>query len=507
MFRPWRRLALALTASLLAIFQAATLLAATTAPGGEAAELGEVLPMWSALPFVATLLAIALGPLLAPRFWHHHYPKLTLAIALSFAIPFLAAYRGAAWTEILHTYLLDYLPFIILLWGLFTVAGGVVLRGTFAGTPPVNTALILTGTLLASWMGTTGASMLLIRPTLRANARRKHKVHVVVFFIFLVSNIGGSLTPLGDPPLFLGFLRGVPFFWTLRLLPITAFVAGTVLALFYVIDRHYYRREARDAAAARAAQAAESAAALAAGVPPAPEQVEDTPRERLRLDGAHNFLFLAGIVGAVLLSGLWHGPTLALGSLHLKAQNLSRDALIVVMGLLSLATTRRVLRQANGFTWAPIREVAILFAGIFMTIIPALAILKAGERGPLAFVISSLNQPADFFWITGALSSFLDNAPTYLTFFNAELGRFYAGVPELTAVHRLTVEHVRYLAAISAGAVFMGANTYIGNAPNFMVKSIADEAGVAMPSFFGYLLRWAVPVLIPVFLVTAWIFF
>lgn len=448
--------------------------------------LGEILPLWSVLPFVALLLAIALGPLLAPHLWHRHYSKITFAIALALAIPLLLVYRGAAWHAILHTAVIDYIPFIILLWGLFTVAGGIVLRGTLTATPAINTAFLALGAFIASWMGTTGASILLIRPVLRANAWRTHQAHVVVFFIFLVANIGGSLTPLGDPPLFLGFLHGLSFFWTLRLLPITAFVTGFVLAVFYLLDRRYYAREKSRLAAHRAA---------------------GPPREPLRLAGAHNFVFLAGIVGAVLLSGMWHPGSLSLLGVEVERASLGRDALILVMGALSLATTPRVLRRANGFTWAPIREVAILFAGIFMTIIPALAILKAGEHGPLAPLIRGVAEPAHYFWATGILSSFLDNAPTYLTFLNTLLGRFYAGLPEAIAIDNLGAAQTLHLEAVAAGAVFMGANTYIGNAPNFMVRSIAEEAGVAMPSFFGYLLRWTLPVLVPIFIATTWLFF
>ncbi len=457
----------------------------------DAAALGETLPLWSALPFAAILLAIALGPLIAPHHWHRHYTKVTIAIALSFAVPFLIAYRGPAIHEILHMYLIDYFPFIILLWGLFTVAGGIVLRGTIAGTPAVNVGFLAVGTAIASWMGTTGASMLLIRPVLRANAVRRRQAHVIVFFIFLVSNIGGSLTPLGDPPLFLGFLHGLPFFWTFRLLPITLFVAGSVLAIFYLIDRRYYRQEKREAAARKEEKAEPARTAL----------------QPLRFAGAYNFIFLAIIVGAVLLSGLWRPGSFTLLGVHLQIQNLVRDALIILAGLISLAATPAALRADNNFSWAPIREVAILFAGIFMTIIPALAILKAGEQGHLAALIRAVDDPAHYFWATGLLSSFLDNAPTYLSFLNSLVGRYQPGLPEAIAVHTLGIEQSLHLEAVATGAVFMGANTYIGNAPNFMVKSIAEGAGVAMPSFFGYLARWSVIVLFPIFVLTTWLFF
>ncbi len=477
---------------MLLLLGAAGLMGGTTplyaaGPAAEAggASIGEVLPLWSIVPFVGILLSIAIFPLIAPRFWHHHYPKVTFAWAVSFAIPFLLAYRGAAWHEVLHIYLADYLPFIILLWGLFTVAGGIVLRGTLVGTPIVNTGFLLVGTVIASWAGTTGAAMLLIRPLLRANAHRTHKTHVVVFFLFLVANIGGSLTPLGDPPLFLGFLHKVPFTWTFNLLPHMAFMSFALLILFYRIDHYYFHKEG--------------------GIAALPAQ--DGERQPLRLDGSFNLLFLAGILGAVLLSGLWHPGSFSLGGVGLGWEHLVRDLLIIAMGGLSLLFTSSKLRQANEFSWEPIREVAYLFAGIFMTIIPALAILKAGEQGALAFLVAAVKEPWHYFVAVGGLSSFLDNAPTYLTFFNTVLGRFYPGQEEGAAVARLIAENADYLEAISVGAVFMGAMTYIGNAPNFMVKSIAEEAGIAMPSFFGFMLRWSMPILVPLFIMVGWIFF
>jgi Na+/H+ antiporter NhaD/arsenite permease-like protein len=446
--------------------------------GGE--HLGAKLPLWSVLPFAGILLSIAVFPLAAPHFWHRHYPKVSVFWAIVFAVPFLFAYAGDAFHEIVHIYLVDYIPFIILLWGLFTVSGGIVLRGTLRGTPAVNTVLLICGTALASWIGTTGAAMVMIRPLLRANAHRKYKTHIMVFFIFLVANIGGSLTPLGDPPLFLGFLHGVPFFWTLGLFKEMAFVVVILLVIFYFLDRF---RAARD-------------------TPPP----DDGERQPLRLHGWHNFFFLGGILGFVLISGLWDAGSISILGVHEKVQNLVRDAGIVGMGLLSLWTTRRELRRENEFSWGPILEVAYLFAGIFMTIIPALAILRAGESGALAGLIRSVREPWHYFWVTGTLSAFLDNAPTYLTFFSTALGSFYPGVPEAVAVDQLIAEHNIYLVAIAIGAVFMGACTYIGNAPNFMVKSIAEEAGIPMPSFFGFVIRWTVPVLVPVFVVVTFVF-
>jgi Na+/H+ antiporter NhaD/arsenite permease-like protein len=342
--------------------------------------------------------------------------------------------------------------------------------------------LLLIGTLLASVIGTTGASMLLIRPVLRSNSWRKFKVHTIVFFIFLISNIGGALTPLGDPPLFLGFLHGVPFLWTLKILPQMAFASFILLALYFVMDTYYYRKENKSA--------------LGTAEP-----------EPLRIQGALNFLFLAGIVGGVLFSGLVKLSEVNILGIHQSMENLIKDAILIIMGLLSLYFTSKEIRKINEFGWGPILEVAYLFAGIFMTIIPALAILKAGEHGALALLIKSVNTPAHYFWASGTLSSFLDNAPTYLTFFSSAIGKFYPGMPESEAVALLIVEKIPYLAAISAGSVFMGANTYIGNAPNFMVKSIAEEAGVAMPSFFGYMFKYSLPILVVLFIIETFIFF
>jgi len=444
-------------------------------------SLGESLPLWSALPFLGILLSIALFPLFAPRWWHHHFPKVSAMWAIVFAIPFVWVYRGDALHEIAHIYLIDYIPFIILLWALFVAAGGVLVRGTLHGTPQLNTLMLVIGTALASWTGTTGASMIMIRPVLRANAWRRRKVHVIVFFIFLVSNIGGSLTPLGDPPLFLGFLHSVPFFWTMNLIRPMIVVVLPLLAVFYLIDLHYYRREEKQ---------------------PAQEK-----HEPVRVEGLHNLIFLGGVVAAVLVSGLVKLGTFHFLGTELRIEFVARDVFLVLMGILSLKTTREEIHRDNGFSWFPIKEVGYLFAGIFMTIIPMLAILKAGEHGAMSGLVALAKHPSQYFWITGSLSSFLDNAPTYLTFFNTALGAYFPGLPEPQAVASLIAERETYLLAISAGAVFMGANTYIGNAPNFMVKSIAEEAGVAMPSFFGYMARYSLPILIPTFVLVTLVFF
>ncbi|MCB1183176.1 sodium:proton antiporter [bacterium] len=453
-----------------------------------------LLPLWTAIPFAGILLSIALGPLLAPHFWHHHFPKVSAFWALLFAIPFLIWNATEAIQEILHIYFLDYFPFIILLWGLFTISGGIYVGGALRGSPKVNVTLLLIGTFLASLIGTTGAAMVLIRPLLRANDWRRHKVHLIIFFIFLVANIGGSLTPLGDPPLFLGFLHKVPFFWvTTGLLKEMLLTSGLLLVVFFFFDSYFYRKEEN----VPAAQPGEGG---------------------IRIEGWHNFFFLLGVMGAVIMSGSLHlnEVTVYAGGSHavkVPLQNWLKDVIIIAMGVLSMVTTQKSLREKNGFSWFPIQEVAYLFAGIFMTIIPALAILKAGPAGALADLTNNVHGPVRYFWATGILSSFLDNAPTYLTFFNAalgDLGKVEAEIPGMLGYlgsELKNLEFIHDLTAISAGAVFMGSVTYIGNAPNFMVKAIAEEAGIPMPSFFGYMGKWSLPILMPIFVIVTFVFF
>jgi Na+/H+ antiporter NhaD/arsenite permease-like protein len=449
-----------------------------------AADLGTLLPAWSALPFGGILLSIALFPLLAPRFWHHHFGKVATAWALAFAAPFLLRFGDAALHELLHTAIADYVPFLVLIATLFTIGGGIHVAGTLRGTPTTNAVLMTIGTLLASLVGTTGAAMVMIRPLLKANRHRHHRAHTVVFFIFLVANIGGGLTPLGDPPLFLGFLHGVPFFWTLGLWKQVLFAGGMVLVVYVLHDLWYWSREplhVRD------------------GAPPATEPV--------RVEGSVNLVLLIGVVAAVVASGIWPGGEVAILGVYQQMGNLRRDAILLALLVASWLFTPRAVREANEFSFGPIQEVAILFAGIFITIIPAMVMLRAGEAGGMAFIVRAVREPAHFFWASGILSSFLDNAPTYLAFLSTALGRLFPGVGEHDAVSRVIQEHPAFLVAISNGSVFMGANTYIGNAPNFMVKSIAEEAGVPMPSFFGYILRYSLPVLITLFLVMTWLFF
>ena len=624
-----------LTLLLLLLAGTTDLLAAEAAHDahGHGVEGKDLSAIW-VIPFAGMLLSIAVIPLVRPHFWHQHYGKVTIFWSLVMGIPFMIFHGkgGHALYEIMHIVLLDYVPFIILLLALFTAAGGICLKGSLRGSPGVNTLLLLIGTVLASWMGTTGAAMLLIRPILRANAWRKHQKHVVIFFIFLVANIGGSLTPLGDPPLFLGFLKGVDFFWTMKLLPVMLPVSIALLIIFYCFDTWLFRKE---------------------GEPP-----EDGVHEPLRLEGKWNFLLIAAIIGSILFS-TWAGKnwftkstiaehhrgievvttdgqtfkgyslsteksetdlkivtadgqtnTVALASIKTrnspkkpikpsplfneeeKAEaatteleafvkkhgdkefdeaklkgdeakeynelretqfaavkkvnalrgtishdesdgihlldvtvpytNLLRDGLLLLIAFLSMRITPMYkmvkdehghdvpaegeeetnVRAANGFTWEPIREVAKLFAGIFICMIPAILILKAGTEGALGVVINAVMNPDNsannmmYFWFTGVLSSFLDNAPTYVVFFNT------AGGDPATLMGPMA----QTLLAISCGAVFMGANTYIGNAPNFMVKSIAEEKGVEMPSFFGYM-GWSILFLIPVFIIVTLFFF
>lgn len=445
-----------------------------------AAELdGASLGLTWALPFAGILLSIALFPLLAHHAWEHHQGKIAAFWGLLVLLPMaLLMGPGTAIQALAHTAFLEYIPFILLLLALFTVAGGILVRGNLHGSPGVNTVLLAIGTVLASFIGTTGASMVMIRPVLRANDDRLHNVHVIVFFIFLVSNIGGSLTPLGDPPLFLGFLRGVDFFWTTtHLLPETLFVAGILLALFFAIDTLIYRKEGH--------------------IRPDP-----TPDTNLSLAGGVNFLLIFVIIGAILVSATVDMGRITLIGTEIEVANAVRDVVMIVVTLVSLAMTPKADRVENGFSWGPILEVAKLFAGIFITIIPVLAMLKAGANGPFAPLVALVSNPdgtannAAYFWLTGGLSSFLDNAPTYLVFFELAGGN----PQQLMTTGALT------LAAISAGAVFMGANSYIGNAPNFMVYAIAREGGVKMPSFFGYLL-WSGAILLPVFLLATLLFF
>jgi len=457
-------------------------------------SLGNMLPLWSVIPFIGILLSIAICPLVNAHWWEHNMDNTGLFWGLLFLVPFAIGFGiDTAFYSILHIYVIDYIPFIILLAGLYTISGGIIIRGSLVGTPPLNTGILLIGALFASCIGTTGASMLLIRPLIRANICRTNKVHTIVFFIFLVCNIGGSLTPIGDPPLFLGFLHGVPFFWTMKLLPLFLLNVVLLLTVYWLFDSYLHKREQ---------QTLSNTAVVCKPV-----------KEPVRVGGLINLVFLLGVIAAVILSGLLTKSTLfydadseVLRGINLFSShghtvvlawiNVARDGLILLMALLSWKMTPMKLRKDNHFTWGPIEEVAVLFAGIFATIIPAIAILQAlGSQ-------LGVNTPAQFFWASGLLSSFLDNAPTYLTFLSLAGGLgLSSGV--WTDLGYVTPQ---VLLAISAGSVFMGANTYIGNAPNFMVRSIAEENNIKMPSFFAYM-AWSTGILIPLFILNTVLFF
>jgi Na+/H+ antiporter NhaD/arsenite permease-like protein len=459
----------AIAKSSVGVVLAASLLAPHAAA---AAELDGASMSWPwALPFAGILLSIATGPLLFPKFWHDHYGKIAAVWALvALAAIGLGYGASAAVAGFVHAMLGEYMSFIILLFALYTVAGGLLITGNLGGKPTSNAVVLAFGAAIASVIGTTGAAMILVRPLIRANALRASKVHVVVFFILLVANIGGALSPLGDPPLFVGFLRGVDFFWPLHHLWLQTLISGALaLAVFFALDLWLARREP---------SAATSGAAI-------------------RLYGLVNLPLIAGIIGAILLSAAWNpGIEFDVYGTHLALQNLLRDAALIAIALASLWLTPNEHRAANGFTWEPIVEVAKLFAGIFVCIIPVLAMLQAGHDGLFAFLLEAVTthdgtpHEAAYFWLTGGLSAFLDNAPTYLVFFELASGDAKELMGPLAGT----------LAAISMGAVYMGALTYIGNAPNLMVYSIAKEQGVKMPSFFGYLF-WAACVLVPLFLV------
>lgn len=473
-----------------------SLLALLCLPGlAHAAAPGPALSLIWGLPFAGLLLSIAIFPLVANAFWHHHFGKIAAAWAAVFLLPFAWQYgAGTASGLVIHAMLAEYVPFIALLATLYTVSGGICLQGRLPATAASNTGFLVLGTVLASVMGTTGAAMLLIRPLLRANEGRRYRVHLVVFFIFLVANAGGSLTPLGDPPLFLGFLKGVSFLWTTEhlLLP-TLVLCSALCVIFFFLDAYLRRREAAEGASAY------TAAAPIPSVDAARDTAADVP---LRIDGKRNFILLLAIIGLVLMSGFWRpGITFDIAGTPLALQDAARDVLLFAVLGLSLWITPASARRDNQFNWAPIAEVGKLFAAIFVTIAPVIAMLSLGAHGPFAQVLAMVNDvngvPRDgvYFWATGLLSGFLDNAPTYLVFFNTAGGNAQVLMHEQTST----------LLAISAGSVFMGALSYIGNAPNFMVKAIAEERGVAMPSFFGYMV-WSVPILLPLFAVLTWLF-
>jgi Na+/H+ antiporter NhaD/arsenite permease-like protein len=443
------------------------------------AQIGVQLPLWTVIPFAALLLAIAVLPLVAEHWWHSNRNKAKVAggLAAVTGLYVVAAFQWQGATAVLHV-LTEYISFILLLGALFVISGGIVVKGSLSGTPLANTGLLAIGAVLANVIGTTGASVLLIRPLLRANKPREAKVHIVIFFIFIVSNCAGLLTPLGDPPLFMGFMAGVPFEWTLSLWPQWLAVNLALLAIFHVWDEAVLAREEQ--------------------VRPGSQLEEVLKHEPLGLAGGLNFLFLAGVVAAVLGKGVFVWPWGV------------QEAIMAATAVLAYATTPAANRAANHFSFAPIVEVAVLFVGIFITMAPALQILNAwgsGLRDVLGMKFA-LDQPWQFFWATGSLSSFLDNAPTYMTMAATAAGKEHVAAQGQYLAELL--EHgeksAALLAAISCGAVFMGANTYIGNGPNFMVKAIAEESGIKMPSFFGYM-AYSGMILIPLFVVATVAFF
>jgi Na+/H+ antiporter NhaD/arsenite permease-like protein len=443
--------------------------------------------VWLCLPFAGLLLCIAVLPLVKAEWWEAHQPHAVVFWSLLFLFPFAALKGvGTAAETVLECIVNDYLTFIVLLFGLFCVSGNITMSGDLAGSPRINVGLLALGTLLSSLIGTTGASMLMIRPIIKMNSWRHKKRHIIVFFIFMVSNMGGCLTPIGDPPLLMGFMRGVPFLWSLHLLPLLIFNLIVLLFVFYWIDMRAYRAD------------------IARGLKPDIKK----PGTEIEIRGSHNLIYIAMIVAAVILSGALPGLSAfqneegglrgirIFGEVVLSFSSLIEIGIILLAAWLSFRTTDGAIRRENHFTWSAIKEVAVLFVGIFITMQPALMLLKANGAS------LGLTEPYQLFWVTGMLSSFLDNTPTYLVFLTT------AGALGFTEgmVTALGVVPVKLLTAISAGAVFMGANTYIGNAPNFMVKSIADENGIRMPSFFGYLV-WSFGILVPVFLLDTLVFF
>ena len=446
--------------------------------------LGDILPLWSVMPFLGLLLSMALMPLAAPRFWHGHFGKISAFWALAAFAPLVSLYGERAMGSFLDMLINEYLPFIILLGALYAISGGILISGNPRGTPGSNVIMLLAGTLLASLMGTTGAGMFLVRPILRANAARKNRGLVMVFYIFLVANIGGALSPLG-PPLFLGFLMGVPFFWTFRLLPQMLLATGALLAVYYLADRRIYRSELR---------VCDTAARAGEG-------------KTFSIRGAQNFFFLAVAIAALIAAGQANlGRVIFLG-VQREISEILRDLIVLLTAFCSMLFTPAEVRDENGFTWFPLKEVAAIFAGLFVCMAPCLDILQAGPAGRLGFLLKAVNRPSHYFWATGALSSFLDNAPAYLAFLKTALGSFYPGMEGNKAVSLLLTAHPAYLEAVSAGAVFFGAFTYIGNAPNFMVRSIAEESGVRMPGFLGYMIKYSLLILLPLFILETLIFF
>ena len=436
--------------------------------------------------FYGNTIIYSACPLIIPNYWHHNYGKISLFWAVVFFVFFIInfGFETTAFYTV-EVYLKEFLPFIVLLLALFTISGGVYVESSFKATPLINVGILTLGTVLASWMGTTGASMLLIRPLIRSNQYRKNKIHLIIFFIFLVSNIGGSLTPLGDPPLFLGFLNGVDFFWTTKhMFYPMMLISIALIIIFYFIDSYYLKKENLSSV--------------------------KNSKINIKVHGKINLLLLVFVIFIVIISGTWKSDATQIENWAISLYDtciltygvLFQVLSLLLMSFISLKVTPASLRKNNSFTWEPIKEVAKLFATIFITIVPVIEMLKAGVNGPMNFLIKMLKNESGeninhmYFWLTGILSSFLDNAPTYLVFFNTAGGDPNELMTNLSGT----------LLAISLGAVFMGANTYIGNAPNFMVKSIVEENKIKMPSFFAYMF-WSICILMPLFFIISIIMF
>lgn len=425
---------------------------------------------WAMIPFVLMLLSIAVMPLAAGKWWQSNLHKLYVSFALAIAAGIYLEMNGLG-ENLLHQMLYDYLPFIILLASLFIVTGGIRIEGNVAPTPAANVSILCSGFVLASFMGTTGAAMLLIRRLIEINRQRKYKTHTILFFIALVANCGGILTPLGDPPLFLLYLRGADFFWFMNLAPQWLFTGGLLILIYYFTDRHYFGKESAEVRGIRSDNGA-----------------------KIRITGKRNILALIAIVLTVSLVNHSYITAMADPEAPFYIRFL-REILLVVIAVVSLAITRSTIRRANSFSWEPIVEVAVLFIGIFATMTPALIYLNANAAA------LGLTHPWQFYYGTGALSQFLDNAPTALAFHTVA-----TGLPHVDGVEYVADVPEMLLAAISLGAVFFGAMTYIGNGPNFMVKSIAEQNGIRMPSFFGYMFKFSIIILLPVYILMQLIF-
>lgn len=440
---------------------------------------GGTLNLIWAIPFVGILLSLALTPLFLPDIWHSHYGKIALGWGLSVIFPLISVYGlNTALTATFHTYFIEYIPFIVLAGALYIIAGGIKIKMNMPATPALNVVIMIAGTLLASVIGTMGAAMLFIRPLMMVNLSRKYRTHIIIFYIFLVCNLGGSLTALGDPPLFLGFLNGIEFFWpTIHLFLPFVMIVCPLVSVFYLFDRFYYRLERK-------------------------KNSKQSLKQKIVIEGWINFGLLLGVIAGVLASGTWKpGVSFRVFQVDLELQNIVRDILLALIAAISLILTPKKIRLYNRFSWQPILEVAKLFAAIFITAMPVVAMLDSGLEGPLAMIVELVNHQGEpvnkmYFWMTGFLSAFLDNAPTYLIFFHMAGGDAIALMGQLSQT----------LVAISCGAVFMGAMTYIGNAPNFMVKSIAEENNIAMPGFFGYM-AWSFGILFPLFIILSLLLF